>query len=203
MDPLSICRQVRITAQLFVTTLTLLECQRPATRRYAPYASAPNDVWSLGVILVNLTCGRNPWKKASIEDSTFRAFLKDPNFLCSILPISVELNSILRRVFDSDPNQRISLPELRDLIVTCPRLTNSYYNQLPPWKASTKHSHHPHQHLLLQLTAPKPRSGPCLSLLLSEALLILLVLQIPVTNPMAVTTSHHLVRRKFSTSTAT
>ena len=35
-------------------------------------------------------------------------------------------------MFDCDPNQRISLQELRDLIVTCPRLTTSYHNQLPP-----------------------------------------------------------------------
>lgn len=108
------------------------ECQRPASRRYARYASAPNDVWSLGVILVNLTCGRNPWKKASPEDSTFRAFLKDSKFLSTILPISMELNAILRRVFECDPHKRISLQELRALIVACPRLTTSSYNTLPP-----------------------------------------------------------------------
>ncbi|RJE17195.1 serine threonine protein kinase, partial [Aspergillus sclerotialis] len=67
----------------------------------------------LGVILVNLTCGRNPWKKASPDDSTFRAFLKDPKFLSSILPISPELNMILRRIFECDPHKRITLQELR------------------------------------------------------------------------------------------
>jgi serine/threonine protein kinase len=106
-----------------------LECQSPASR---VYASAPNDVWSLGVILVNLTCGRNPWKKASPEDSTFRAFLKDSSFLSTILPLSPELNSILRLVFECDPQRRISLQELRDRIVACPRLTTSSYHTLPP-----------------------------------------------------------------------
>jgi serine/threonine protein kinase len=101
-------------------------------RPYSRYATAPNDVWSLGVMLVNLTCGRNPWKKASPEDSTFRAFLKDPDFLSTILPISPEMNSILRRVFECDPRRRISLQELRELIVACPRLTTTYYNTLPP-----------------------------------------------------------------------
>jgi len=72
---------------------------------------------------VNLCCGRNPWKRASAEDSTFRAFLKDPQFLRSILPLSPELNSILRRIFECDPHQRITLPELRRLIVECPRFT--------------------------------------------------------------------------------
>ncbi|KAF2086777.1 kinase-like protein [Saccharata proteae CBS 121410] len=99
------------------------ECQQPNPKAYACYASAPNDVWSLGVILVNLTCGRNPWKKASLEDSTFRAFIKDPNFLGSILPISAELDTILRRIFDPNPATRITIPELRDMIQFCPRFT--------------------------------------------------------------------------------
>ena len=87
------------------------------------YASAPNDVWGLGVILVNLCCGRNPWKKASTEDPTFLAYLKDPNFLMTILPVSAELNVILRRIFECDPSKRITIPELRRLIVECPNLT--------------------------------------------------------------------------------
>lgn len=99
------------------------ECQQPNPKAYASYQSAPNDVWSLGVILVNLTCGRNPWKKASLEDSTFRAFMKDPSFLRSILPISYELDAILRRIFDTNPDTRIKIPELRDAILTCPRFT--------------------------------------------------------------------------------
>jgi serine/threonine protein kinase len=73
--------------------------------------------------MVNLCCGRNPWKRASTEDSTFRAFLKDPHFLRSILPLSPELNSILRRIFECDPLKRITLQELRRLIVECPRFT--------------------------------------------------------------------------------
>lgn len=85
------------------------------------------------MILVNLTCGRNPWKKASTEDSTFRAFLKDPKFLSTILPISFELNLILRRIFERDPEKRITIQELRKAILACPRLTTiSYNDHLPP-----------------------------------------------------------------------
>lgn len=83
------------------------------------YACAPNDIWSLGVILVNLTCGRNPWKSASTKDSTFRAYLADRQFLKSILPLSDELNEILNMVFEIDPSRRISLAELRHRIATC------------------------------------------------------------------------------------
>lgn len=100
------------------------ECQQSNSRPNACYASAANDVWSLGVILVNLTCGRNPWKRASMDDSTFRAYMKDRSFLKSILPLSDNLDHILRRVFDLNPAQRMTLPELKQAILLCPELTS-------------------------------------------------------------------------------
>ncbi|KAF9889962.1 hypothetical protein FE257_006836 [Aspergillus nanangensis] len=99
------------------------ECQQPNPRPMSWYESAPNDVWSLGVILVNLTCGRNPWKRASVEDSTFQAYLKDPYFLKTILPLSDEMIGILSRIFECDPRKRITIPELRNLILECPQFT--------------------------------------------------------------------------------
>ncbi|KAB8338778.1 hypothetical protein FH972_021723 [Carpinus fangiana] len=99
------------------------ECQQPAPKPYSWYHTAPNDVWSLGVILVNLTCGRNPWKRASPDDSTFNAFLNDSAFLQTILPLTDDLDSILRRIFETDPTKRITIPELRRQIMLCPRFT--------------------------------------------------------------------------------
>jgi serine/threonine protein kinase len=98
------------------------ECLDPSTRRPFYYC-APNDVWSLGVILVNLTCGRNPWKQASLEDHTFRAFSRSSDFLKTILPISDELNDILGRIFVRNPEERITLPELKARIAACSRFT--------------------------------------------------------------------------------
>lgn len=108
------------------------ECQQSSPRVASCYASAPNDIWSLGVILVNLTCGRNPWKRASQTDSTFRAYLKDSGFLRTILPLSPELDSILRRIFELNPAKRISIPELRYLIMSCHRLTTTSPLDSPP-----------------------------------------------------------------------
>ena len=88
------------------------------------YSSPANDIWSLGVILVNLACGRNPWKRASAEDPTFKAFLKDPHFLSSILPISSELETILGRIFECNPAKRITLMELQHLILACDSFTS-------------------------------------------------------------------------------
>ncbi|KAL1894952.1 Serine/threonine protein kinase [Sporothrix stenoceras] len=100
-----------------------------ATSKRPYYYCAPNDVWSLGVILVNLTCGRNPWKQASTEDSTYRAYSRNPRFLKTILPLSDELDDILARIFAINPDQRITLPELKQRILACPRFTVSPQEQ--------------------------------------------------------------------------
>lgn len=107
------------------------ECLDPSSRRPFYYC-APNDVWSLGVILVNLTCGRNPWKQASYEDSTYRAYTKCQDFLKTILPVSDELNDILGRIFTRNPDERITLPELRARILACSRFTEQQLLPTPP-----------------------------------------------------------------------
>ncbi|CAG8509966.1 18294_t:CDS:2 [Racocetra fulgida] len=83
------------------------------------YATAPNDVWSLGIILINLACGRNPWKQASLSDETFSAYVQNPEFLKTILPISDELNEILKDVFALDPEKRITLSEFKERVLEC------------------------------------------------------------------------------------
>ncbi|KAI9607127.1 hypothetical protein H4Q26_005641 [Puccinia striiformis f. sp. tritici PST-130] len=47
------------------------------------------------------------------SDETFRAYLANPDFLRSILPISEGCNSILKRIFSLNPVARISLDELK------------------------------------------------------------------------------------------
>ncbi|KAK4048528.1 Serine/threonine protein kinase [Microbotryomycetes sp. JL201] len=89
------------------------ECQGGLFQRLTTYSTPHNDIWSLGVILVNLTCGRNPWKQACPSDETFCAYLGNPDFLRSILPISEHTNRILKRIFALNPAMRISLKELR------------------------------------------------------------------------------------------
>ncbi|KAK2608472.1 Serine/threonine protein kinase [Conoideocrella luteorostrata] len=98
------------------------ECLDASTRK-PYYMCAPNDVWSLGVILVNLTCGRNPWKQASFQDSTYRAYARSQDFLKTILPLTDELNDILGRIFNPNPELRITLAELRCRIMACPQFT--------------------------------------------------------------------------------
>jgi serine/threonine protein kinase len=81
------------------------------------YDTQRSDIWSLGVILVNLVCGRNPWRIASTSDESFTSFLADPNFLRRILPISDECLYVLAQIFTIDPNARISLSKLRRAVL--------------------------------------------------------------------------------------
>ncbi|GAA5989844.1 hypothetical protein JCM10908_002343 [Rhodotorula pacifica] len=99
------------------------ECQGGLFQRLSTYSTPHNDIWSLGVILVNLTCGRNPWKQACPSDETFCAYLGNPDFLRSILPISDHTNRILKRIFALNPQARISLAELRREIMAVRRFT--------------------------------------------------------------------------------
>ncbi|KAI7897221.1 kinase-like domain-containing protein [Mucor mucedo] len=102
------------------------ECQGGLDRqKRVGYATAPNDVWALGIILINLSAGRNPWRLASLEDETFRAYLNDPKLLLKILPISTELNKILKRIFCLDPRRRITLDELYSRIQRCTYFTRT------------------------------------------------------------------------------
>ena len=77
------------------------------------FPTALGDVWSIGIILINLTCIRNPWLKADCaNDNTFQYFLKDPSILKKILPVSEDLYQVLLKVLKLNPWQRISLNQL-------------------------------------------------------------------------------------------
>lgn len=92
------------------------ECQGGVYVKSVPYNTRANDVWALGVILVNLTCGRNPWKTATITDETFRAYLLDHDFLRKILPVSPQLNEILKGIFTINPADRMTTTQLKHAI---------------------------------------------------------------------------------------
>lgn len=98
------------------------ECQGGLSARLSHYNTAANDVWSLGVILINLICGRNPWKQASTQDETFREYLKDPDFIKKVLPISEETNAVLKRIFTFRSESRCSIRSLRRWVNAIPRL---------------------------------------------------------------------------------
>ncbi|KAJ3773942.1 serine/threonine protein kinase, negative regulator of sexual conjugation and meiosis [Lentinula raphanica] len=81
------------------------------------YSAPLNDIWSLGVILVNLVTQHNPWNYAHSSDPCFDAFLENRDSLREALPISNPLNSILKRIFDFNPVSRINIPALRNEVL--------------------------------------------------------------------------------------
>jgi hypothetical protein len=65
------------------------------------------------MILVNMTTGRSPWRAAICSDDCFAAYLHDPDFLRSMLPLSKPACALIRRILVLNPLARIGLDELR------------------------------------------------------------------------------------------
>lgn len=84
---------------------------------YRPYDAKVADVWALGVILVNMIAGRNPWTTATRDDQCFLRSMTKPGYLQKMLPISDEAAAVLQRIFTYDPKMRVTLPDLREAIL--------------------------------------------------------------------------------------
>ncbi|KAG8742339.1 hypothetical protein FRC10_001620 [Ceratobasidium sp. 414] len=85
------------------------------------YSTSHNDIWALGVILVNLITCRNPWKRATLRDRGFGQFCMDPvKYMRSTLPISIEATYLLSRVLKLTPTSRMSISQMRKAIVRVP-----------------------------------------------------------------------------------
>lgn len=79
------------------------------------YDTFTSDIWSIGIVFINLICERNPWQCALQIDETFRAYSRDPeNTLIAVLPsLSDECHELLKKVLKVNPRERISLQEFR------------------------------------------------------------------------------------------
>ncbi|KAI5830144.1 kinase-like protein [Schizophyllum commune Tattone D] len=77
------------------------------------YLNTANDMWALGVILINMLTMRRPWHKAVLRDPCYAAFVADPNWIYDALPVSWAVSEIVKGVFEVDPAKRLGLEELR------------------------------------------------------------------------------------------
>ncbi|KAJ2604283.1 Serine/threonine protein kinase [Coemansia sp. RSA 1722] len=111
------CREIGCGSAYYMSP----ECQGGVNNNLDRYAAAPNDVWALGVILINLATGRNPWNRAHVSDPLFRRYLTDKSFLCRAIRATPQFEQIIHRVLDINPNTRCSLQELRQLVQACSR----------------------------------------------------------------------------------
>ncbi|KAF8592394.1 kinase-like protein [Ramaria rubella] len=120
------------------------ECFATPSRWGRRYATAPNDIWSLGVLLLNLASGKHaPWMYAHPNDRFFHDFLKQPNLLRLFVPLSLDVHDILTRVFTINPVERISIKELKAAVqkvkhfsIPPSRLTEYYNYQCAVWSAA-------------------------------------------------------------------
>ncbi|CAN3357900.1 serine/threonine-protein kinase Vhs1p [Diutina catenulata] len=120
MIDLSVYRSVAVDATLGVDE---------SNRRFFP--TLAGDIWSLGVLFINVTCGRNPWPAAQLSDASgvFRDYMVygKTTILSQILPISHQFNRVLDSIFKLNPNDRVSLSTLRMLITDV-----DIFNDFPP-----------------------------------------------------------------------
>ncbi|CCE65481.1 hypothetical protein TPHA_0L01240 [Tetrapisispora phaffii CBS 4417] len=102
------------------------------------FPTATGDVWSIGIILINLVCIRNPWSKAHQNDErTFHYFTKDSTILKKILPISDELYSLLAKILKIDPYERIDITSLMYEVSQITSFTKEgWLNTVPPLTSS-------------------------------------------------------------------
>jgi serine/threonine protein kinase len=80
-----------------------------------PYLSKANDVWALGIILINMLTSQNPWAVPNECDGKFKNFLKNSNFF-DTFKFSLKLKTVLKTVFDIEPFSRPSCDELSSMI---------------------------------------------------------------------------------------
>ncbi|RPD60087.1 Pkinase-domain-containing protein [Lentinus tigrinus ALCF2SS1-7] len=87
---------------------------------FQPYDTRAADVWALGIILVNMLTGRNPWEQASMRDAHFADFLgeKADFFRESFPQLSKGVCEVLAEVLEFRPERRMSLRKLREAVVS-------------------------------------------------------------------------------------
>lgn len=83
-----------------------------------PYLPSKSDVWSLGIIFLNLRFGRNPWKLSRADaDPTFAAYAQNATVLADMFPeLSSSALHFLHRVLCVDPNERADVFEALELV---------------------------------------------------------------------------------------
>ncbi|KAI8053923.1 kinase-like domain-containing protein, partial [Syncephalis plumigaleata] len=70
------------------------------------------DIWALGVLLINMLCGRNPWEKAQYHDASFQLYLQDPEVLRNSFHFSDDGWYVIRRMLSVDPCERPTIEQV-------------------------------------------------------------------------------------------
>ena len=85
-----------------------------------PYSCAANDVWSLGIVLINMLTGKNPWAAPSETDRHFAQHLQNKHAFIQQFGFSKGFCRLLRKVFHVDPFMRPTAQQLADRVAKIP-----------------------------------------------------------------------------------
>ncbi|ORX93732.1 Pkinase-domain-containing protein [Basidiobolus meristosporus CBS 931.73] len=92
-----------------------------AASNQCSYSPPASDVWALGIILINLCFGRNPWKQATLADPTFAAFFRDQTILLEMFPLTREAANVLYQTLEINPKRRCTLNKLLAMVQSVER----------------------------------------------------------------------------------
>ena len=66
-----------------------------------PYLSSAQDIWSIGIVFINLLTGRDPWNYPGLTDLDFSCFVSYPcQFLICIFLLSSVTISVLHHMLE-------------------------------------------------------------------------------------------------------
>ena len=84
----------------------------PEVNGNSPYDASKQDMWSLGLLLINLLSAEDPW--SSVDDEKYEAFKEDPkSYLKQLYPFSDEVLSIVLNLLNEDPTIRMDATTLK------------------------------------------------------------------------------------------
>ncbi|CAO3643793.1 unnamed protein product [Mucor hiemalis] len=89
-----------------------------------PYDAAASDVWSLGVLLLALIFGRNPWQEASVADPAYNEFKRSPIMMKEQLfpELSMATFHFLTNVLAVNGADRPSITEMKEQFLAIDRI---------------------------------------------------------------------------------
>jgi serine/threonine protein kinase len=96
------------------------ECYNPPFSKSIPFETRPSDIWSLGVILLNLITKKCPWERPTFSDPYFRyhIYTQCPDSFIQVFQVSHQVAKLLRRIFSLVPQVRPTAKELFFLVVS-------------------------------------------------------------------------------------
>lgn len=101
---------------VFITDSYRTECNN-FEKRLRSFDAARNDIWALGVIFACIIGGRMPWNSATDDDVNYARHMRHPHYLRQVLPISLEANFILQRIFNPSTEHAPSLDDIREMVL--------------------------------------------------------------------------------------